>query len=348
MFWSLYVTVCFIRCLCCSCFFVGELKIGEVKSKSLRKAMNSLKLALVALSPTLKSLKLEDNELGSKAAASLGPALVSCAQLTFLQLNNNDIRGAAGAIPLLKELVAAPTPLLLLQSKSGLELNGNCFSEEELEQIKAALGPEKESCLGSLDDNDDEVDDEDDEEEEEDEEEGDEAAAVVDEEDIAGDLSAALTKLRVAVPATAPAPPAVAAAAAPPAAPAAGAGLSAQDMKRACGYVSSFVWRNSSSDIFVENLIQRYVFVYTLFSFYNSTYPCPFPPFFLLTPCIFTHSSVRYAAVDQFVASGMAVGLGTGSTAYFAVMLRLQRLFHGLEDRCPKALSMCAHLWCCQ
>ena len=209
--------------------------MGEVKGKALRKAMNSLKLALVALSPTLKSLKLEDNELGSKSTASLGPALVACAQLSFLQLNNNDVRGAAGALLLVKELVAAPAPLLLLQSKGGLELNGNCLSEDEVEQIKAVLGPEKEACLGSLDDNDDEADDEDDEEEEEEEEE-EEAAAGVEEGDIAGDLSAALGKLRVAVPATAPPPAAAAAPSPPPASAAAATGLSAQDMKRACGY----------------------------------------------------------------------------------------------------------------
>ena len=51
-------------------------------------------------------------------------------------------------------------------------------------------------------------------------------------------------------------------------------------------------------------------------------------PYFWRSPTFFVDAcacppAFRYAAVDQFVTSGMAVGLGTGSTAYFAVIFCL-------------------------
>jgi len=206
---------------------------GEDGGKAKRAVAAAVGLACFALRPTLASLSLDDNELGSAAAAALGPALAHCGALAKLSLSSNEVRGGKGALPLVKALVAARPgggALPLLGTEGGLNLDGNCLSESEVGALRAALG-DAEGCLGSLDDNDDEADDEDD-DDDDDKDDEDEGGGSDDEKaDGEVNFAAALEKLRVSapLPAPLPTPPAAAATELSPARPAAEAAVSAQD-----------------------------------------------------------------------------------------------------------------------
>jgi ribose 5-phosphate isomerase A len=157
-------------------------EIGDGVNKI--KTMKSISQALISLKQTLNKLFIEDNELGSKMVLNLTQALCQCLKLEKLQLRNNEIRGET-MLTIVKSLLSASDNLNLplLQSKGGLELDGNYLTASHVETLQSLLEEAGvEGCLGSLEDNNDdsddqEEDDDDDDEEEEEQEEQEQGGA---------------------------------------------------------------------------------------------------------------------------------------------------------------------------
>ena len=140
----------------CTTLRVLDLSGNEITKKGMVQVAATLKRFT-----KLEKLLLEENEIGTTGALLLSRVLSDLPQLEQLILNVNEI-GSKGGVAVVKAITQA-------SRVAQLELDGNQFDADGLSQIEQhLLSVEKETILGSMEDNDDEAEDEEEQDEQDD------------------------------------------------------------------------------------------------------------------------------------------------------------------------------------